>query len=96
MLSEFTKQYRFAHCKKQMEEREIELDVEFLIYLAEKTEEENVAIVLGTKEYLGNLNNVILIIRDFYPVTVECRRKTQSLNKNVLEVDNIIYESISL
>ena len=96
MLSNEVKERRLAHVSKQVESREIDLDVEFLVYLAEKTTEEDVAIVLGTKEYLGSPNVVILIVREKFPTTIEYRRKSQSLDKKHLRVENILYESFSL
>jgi len=96
MISSTLALQRLKHCAQRIEEREIDIDIEYCIYLAEKCIEDT-AIFLGFQEYLGDKCWVILVVRMYeidgkpvgIPETVECRRTSQKCDKIALRVQKI-------
>ena len=78
------------HVIERIESRRIEIDPEFLDYLAAKCENIDTAIILGRNSWLGDVCRIILIVRNNQPVTIMFRRLSQSLDRKHLGVDKII------
>lgn len=78
------------HCISQIEKREINVDIEMIEFLTEKSQGVDSAFILGEKMFLGEENYVILIVRHETAITIEFRRKSQSLNVKCLDVEQII------
>lgn len=77
------------HCKKRIEERNINIDLEMLEYLVKKSDGKNVAFILGETKFLGDDNYIILIVRNNVAVTIEIRRKSQTVTRHSLNVDTV-------
>lgn len=88
MLAEALALIRRNHIAQRIKERNIDIDVEYCVYIAEKFEE-GTAIFLGTMKYLGDNCHVILIVRGKMPVTIECRRISQKCDCKSLGVVKI-------
>ena len=78
------------HCISQINKREINVDIEMIEYLTEKSQDIDSAFILGEVEFLGDENYVILIVHHEVAITIEFRRKSQSLNTYCLNVEQII------
>jgi hypothetical protein len=78
------------HCISQIKKREINVDIEMIEYLTEKSQGIDSAFILGETVFMGDDNYVILIVRHNAAITIEFRRMSQSLNKNCLNVEQII------
>ena len=78
-----------AHCLKRIEERGINIDVEMLEFLVKKSQGFDMAFILGEIKFLDDDNYVILIVRNNVAVTLEIRRKSQSISPHSLNVDAV-------
>lgn len=78
------------HCKSQIEKREINVDIEMIEYLCRKSNKIDSAFILGEKYFLGDICYVILIVRHEIAITIELRRKTQSITEKSLQVEQIV------
>jgi len=79
-----------SHVLKRLGERHIEIDIEMVEYLSSKYSDVDTAVIIGSIEFLGDKNYIILIIRDGNAVTIEFRRCSQKCDKNSLNVDEVI------
>lgn len=77
------------HCVKRIEERHINIDLEILEYLCNKASCDT-AFILGEINFLGDMNHVILIVRENNAVTIEFRRCSQPHTEKSLNVDMIV------
>ena len=77
------------HCAKRIVERGINIDPEMIEYLCNKSKCDT-AFVLGQIQFLGDLNHVILIVREKIAVTIEFRRCSQTHSCHSLDVDMIV------
>lgn len=77
------------HCMKRIQERNINIDMEMLEFLVKKSNGQDVAFILGETKFLGDDNYVILIVRNNVAVTIEIRRKSQTITAHALNVDTV-------
>ena len=77
------------HCIQRIKEREINIDLEMIEFLVNKSNGQNVAFILGEINFLEDENYVILIVRNNQAVTIEFRRKSQSITARSLQVDTV-------
>ena len=77
------------HCIQRIKERNISIDLEMVEFLVKKSNGQNVAFILGETEFLGDENYVILIVRNNQAVTIQFRRKSQTVNPHSLNVDTV-------
>lgn len=77
------------HCIKRLKERNINIDLEMLEFLVKKSDGQDVAFILGEVNFLGDDNFVILIVRKNVAVTMELRRKSQTITAHALNVDAV-------
>lgn len=77
------------HCINRIKERQINIDLEMLEFLVNKSNGQRVGFILGEVEFLGDINYLILIVRNSVAVTIEPRRKSQSINPHSLNVDTV-------
>jgi len=75
-----------THALKRIEERHISIDIEMVEYLCQKYKSQDTAVFLGEILFLGDMNYVILIIRGGNAITIEFRRKSQSIDEKSLNV----------
>lgn len=78
------------HCKSQIEKREITVDIEMIEYLCRKSNKIDSAFILGEKMFLGDICYVILIVRHEVAITIEFRRKSQSISEKSLQVEQVV------
>lgn len=77
------------HCMKRIQERNINIDMEMLEFLVKKSNGQDVAFILGETKFLDDDNYVILIVRNNVAVTIEIRRKSQTITAHALNVDTV-------
>lgn len=77
------------HCLKRIKEREINVDLEMVEYLCKKSTV-STAFILGKITFLGEINYVILVVREGDAVTLELRRATQTISIDALKVGLIV------
>ena len=77
------------HCMKRIQERNINIDMEMLEFLVKKSNGQDVAFILGETKFLGDDNYVILIVRNNIAVTIEIRRKSQTITAHALNVETV-------
>jgi len=77
------------HCIQRIKEREINIDLEMIEFLVNKSNGQNVAFILGEINFLEDENYVILIVRNNQAVTIEFRRKSQTITAHSLQVDTV-------
>lgn len=77
------------HCMKRIQERNINIDMEMLEFLVKKSNGQDVAFILGETKFLGDDNYVILIVRNNVAVTIEIRRKSQTITAHALNVETV-------
>lgn len=77
------------HCIQRIKERQINIDLEMIEFLVNKSNGQDVAFILGEIKFLEDENYVILIVRDFQAVTIEFRRKSQTITAHSLQVDTV-------
>lgn len=77
------------HCIQRIKERQINIDLEMIEFLVNKSNGQDVAFILGEIKFLGDENYVILIVRNFQAVTIEFRRKSQTITAHSLQVDTV-------
>lgn len=77
------------HCMKRIQERNINIDMEMLEFLVKKSNGQDVAFILGEIKFLDDDNYVILIVRNNVAVTIEIRRKSQTITAHALNVDTV-------
>lgn len=77
------------HCIKRIQERNINIDLEMIEYLVKKSNGQNIAFILGETKFLEDENYVILIVRNNEAVTVQFRRKSQTITAHALDVDTV-------
>ena len=77
------------HCIKRIKERNINIDLEMLEFLVKKSNGQDVAFILGETKFLDDDNYVILIVRNNVAVTIEIRRKSQTITAHALNVDTV-------
>lgn len=78
-----------SHCMKRIQERNINIDMEMIEFLVNKSNGQAVAFILGETKFLGDENYVILIVRNNVAVTIEIRRKSQTITAHALNVDTV-------
>lgn len=78
-----------SHCMKRIQERNINIDMEMLEFLVKKSNGQDVAFILGETKFLDDDNYVILIVRNNVAVTIEIRRKSQTITAHALNVDTV-------
>ena len=78
-----------SHCKSQIENRQIHVDIEMIEYLCQKSDHIDSAYIIGEDTFLGDKCWIILIVRHDDAITIEFRRKSQSLSENSLKVNHI-------
>lgn len=78
------------HCRSQVEKREINIDIEMIEYLVTKSKGIHSAFILGEEIFLGDDCYIILIVRHEIAITIEFRRKTQTLTEKSLGVNQIV------
>jgi len=78
-----------SHCIKRIQERNINIDLEMIEYLVKKSNGQNIAFILGETKFLEDENYVILIVRNNEAVTVQFRRKSQTITAHALDVDTV-------
>lgn len=79
-----------SHAIKRIEEREINIDLEILEHLANKYSEKDTAVILGEIDFLDAENYVIAIIRGGNVITIEFRRKSQTITEKSLNVECLV------
>jgi hypothetical protein len=79
-----------SHCKSQIEKREINVDLEMIELLVKKSNKVDSAFILGEQEFLGDSCVIILIVRHDVAITIEFRRKTQTITEKSLDVTQIV------
>jgi hypothetical protein len=79
-----------SHCKSQIEKREINIDIEMIEYLVKKAKGIDLAFILGEQYFLDALCLIILIVRHDTAITIEFRRKSQSITTESLKVIDIV------
>ena len=79
-----------SHVLRRIKERQIEIDIEMMEYFCQKYGDNDTAVFLGKIKFLGELNHVILIIRDGDAITIEFRRCTQNCDANILDVEQVV------
>lgn len=77
------------HCMKRIQERNINIDMEMIEFLVKKSNGQDVAFILGETKFLDDDNYVILIVRNNVAVTIEIRRKSQTITAHALNVDTV-------
>ena len=77
------------HCIQRIKEREINIDLEMIEFRVSKSNGNSVAFILGEVDFLGDENYVILIVRNNQAVTIEFRRKSQTITAHALNVDTV-------
>lgn len=77
------------HCIQRIKERQINIDLEMAEFLVNKSNGNSVAFILGEVNFLGDKNYVILIVRNNQAVTIEIRRKSQTISPFALGVDTV-------
>ncbi|MFZ2992469.1 MAG: hypothetical protein WA061_02025 [Microgenomates group bacterium] len=77
------------HARNQIINRNIPVDIEMVEFLTKKSEGIDTAFILGDGENLGDRCWIILIVRNYTAITIEYRRKTQSITKQSLKVNKI-------
>lgn len=75
-----------SHCIKRIQDRKINIDLEILEYLCGKSQDTDTAFILGETEFLGDMNFIILIVRNGRAITIEFRRKGQTISEKSLRV----------
>jgi len=78
-----------SHCIKRIQERNINIDIEMLEFLCQKSNGQNVAFILGEVRFLDDDNYIILIVRNYEAVTIQFRRKSQTITAHSLQVDTV-------
>jgi hypothetical protein len=79
-----------SHCKSQIEKRKINIDPEMIEFLVKKSNKVDSAFILGEQIFLGDVCHVILIVRHDIAITIEFRRKTQTITEKSLDVSQIV------
>lgn len=77
------------HCERRIKERNINVDLEMIELLVNKSDGKNIAYIMGEVKFLDDDNYVILIVRNFVAVTIEIRRKSQTISAHALNVDTV-------
>lgn len=77
------------HCIQRIKERQINIDLEMIEFLVSKSNGNSVAFILDEVDFLGDENYVILIVRNNQAVTIEFRRKSQTITAHALNVDTV-------
>ncbi len=77
------------HCINRIKERHINIDLEMLEFLVNKSNGQSVAFILGETTFLGDENYIILIVRNNQAITIQFRRKSQTINPHSLNVDTV-------
>jgi len=78
------------HAIKRIEERRINIDLEMLEYLSKKYSDKDTAVILGEVYFLDAENYVIALIRGGNVVTIEFRRKSQTITEKSLNVECLV------
>ena len=78
-----------SHCLQRIKEREINIDLEMIEFLVNKSNGQNMAFILGEVKFLDDENYVILIVRNYEAVTIQFRRKSQTTTAHALQVDTV-------
>ena len=79
-----------SHCISQIEKRQINVDLEMIEFLVKKSNKVDSAFILGEQMFLGDICHVILIVRHEKAITIELRRKTQTITEKSLDVKQIV------
>lgn len=78
-----------SHCIKRIQERNISIDIKMLEFLCQKSEGKSVAFIIGEVKFLDDDNYVILIVRNYEAITIQFRRKSQTITASALNVDTV-------
>ena len=78
------------HCKSQIEKRHINIDLEMIEFLVTKSNNVDSAFILGEQIFMDDNCYIILIVRHEVAITIEFRRKTQSITEKSLDVKQIV------
>lgn len=78
------------HCHKRIKERKINIDPEMIELLVEKAKKRDVAYILGEVDFLGDRNYLILFVRNGVATTIEPRRKSQTITRHSLDVEEVV------
>jgi hypothetical protein len=92
MLSQAALKKRIEHLQYKIEERNLDLDIEYLVYLTDKSQIRDGAIVFGKFiDELRGLCKIVMIVRDGFPATVFPRQIEGNFSKSALEVEQVVY-----